>query len=166
MESTHKKPAAKRVAKKEPAKTSTARTTTSPAHKASSAKGYIQAVGRRKNAVARVRLHSTGDGSYTINGKKYDDYFPYQLWREVVISPLPVVGLQGTATITVRVQGGGINAQSEAIRLGLSRALIVHNPDWRPTLRKLGWLTRDARKKERKKPGLKRARRAPQWQKR
>lgn len=166
MESTPKKPVAKRATKKEPTKAAAKRAPVSAIRKSPTTKAYIQTVGRRKSAVARVRLFASGDGSYIINEKKYDDYFPYQLSREVVMSPLPLVGLQGTATITVHVQGGGINAQSEAIRLGLSRALIIHNPDWRPVLRKMGWLTRDARKKERKKPGLKRARRAPQWQKR
>lgn len=129
-------------------------------------KKYIQTVGRRKRAVARVRLTLGGDGSYLVNTKKHTDYFAYPLMQEVVTSPLPVVGLEGAATVSVRVEGGGVNAQSEAIRLGLSRALIIFNPEFRPVLRKMGWLTRDSREKERKKPGLKRARRAPQWQKR
>lgn len=129
-------------------------------------KNFIQTVGRRKRAVARLRLHQHGSGTYIVNNKPHSVYFPYPFWQEVVSSPLPLVGLAGAVDITVKVEGGGLNAQSEAVRLALARALILVNADWRPTLRKMGWLTRDSRQKERKKPGLKRARRAPQWQKR
>lgn len=127
---------------------------------------YIQAVGRRKTATARLRMHHNGHGSITVNGRDFKEHFPYHLWQETVASPLPQVGLTGEVDISVKVTGGGLAAQSEAIRLALSRALILHNPDWRPTLRALGYLTRDSRQKERKKPGLKRARRGPQWAKR
>ena len=126
----------------------------------------IHTVGRRKRAIARLRLTRSGSGSIVVNNKKYTDYFPYWLWQETVVSPLPVVGLLGSVDISVRVGGGGLQAQAEAIRLAITRAFILHNPDWRPTLRKLGYLTRDPREKERKKPGLKRARRGPQWAKR
>ncbi len=128
-------------------------------------KPLIRTVGRRKSAIARLHLKS-GKGEFVVNTKPVEVYFPYQLWREAVLSPLPLVGMQGNVDISVKVQGGGQNAQAEAIRLALARALVEMNAEWRPTLRKMGWLTRDAREKERKKPGLKRARRAPQWQKR
>ncbi len=126
----------------------------------------IRSVGRRKTAVARLHLKPSGTGQFVVNTRPMNEYFPYQLSRDAVRSPLPLVGLDGTVDISVKVEGGGQNAQAEAIRLALARALILMNADWRPTLRKMGWLTRDAREKERKKPGLKRARRAPQWQKR
>ncbi len=168
MEQTEKKkstrPSTKKVTSRPATKSSTE--TTRSTSTATHARGFIQSIGRRKRAVARLRLTPNGDGTFIVNGKKYTDYFPYTLWREVVISPLPLVGLQDAVNISVKVQGGGVNAQSEAIRLALARALVTLNNDWRPTLRKVGWLTRDAREKERKKPGLKRARRAPQWQKR
>lgn len=148
-------------------------TTAAPRRRAASEKtattagrDFIQTVGRRKTSVARLRLHRAGKGSITVNGKDFKEHFPYQLWQETISSPLPQVGLAGAVDITVKVAGGGLTAQSEAIRLALSRALILQNPDWRPTLRALGYLTRDSRKKERKKPGLKRARRGPQWAKR
>ena len=127
---------------------------------------YLQTVGRRKRAVARLRFSPQGQGSIIINSKDYRQYFPYSLWQSIVSEPLPLVGLQQSGTITVKVAGGGLAAQAVAVRLALARALILHNPDWRPTLRKMGWLTRDPREKERKKPGLKRARRGPQWAKR
>ncbi|MFA5954527.1 MAG: 30S ribosomal protein S9 [Patescibacteria group bacterium] len=128
--------------------------------------GFIRAVGRRKSAIARVRLYLKGKGDITINGKKLSVYFPQQLLQDTILEPLPLVGLGDAVDVTVKVVGGGIMGQAEAIRLGLVRALVEHNIEWRPTMRKMGWLTRDARVKERKKPGLKRARRAPQWQKR
>ncbi|OGL87227.1 30S ribosomal protein S9 [Candidatus Uhrbacteria bacterium RIFCSPLOWO2_02_FULL_48_12] len=107
-----------------------------------------------------------GSGQLIVNNKNYKQYFPFALWQEVVTEPLPLVGLDKDIDISVKVSGGGLPAQAEAIRLALARALLVHNADWRPVLRKMGYLTRDPREKERKKPGLKRARRAPQWQKR
>lgn len=148
---TKKKPAEKAPAKKPAAK--------------NTGKDYVQAVGRRKTAVASVRLTQKGSGKFVVNGKAHKEYFPYGLWREEAESPLPLVG-QAEADISVKVSGGGPHAQAQAVRLGVARALLLVNEDWRPTLRKMGWLTRDAREKERKKPGLKRARRAPQWTKR
>lgn len=127
---------------------------------------YIQTVGRRKTAIARLRLKLQGSGQLTINDKDYKQYFPFALWQDVVTEPLPLVGLDKNFDISVKVNGGGLPAQAEAVRLALARALVVHNADWRTVLRKMGYLTRDPREKERKKPGLKRARRAPQWQKR
>lgn len=127
---------------------------------------YIQTVGRRKSAVARLRFIKNGSGKFTINEKEYKIYFPFSLWQEIATEPLLLVGLDGNVDISVKVNGGGLPAQAVAVRLALARALVIHNADWRPTLRKMGYLTRDPREKERKKPGLKRARRAPQWQKR
>ena len=127
---------------------------------------YIHAVGRRKSAIARLRLLPKGRGAFVINDKPYDEYFRYQLWRDTILNPLTHVGKDGVYDISVKISGGGLSSQSEAIRLALCRALLRINDELRPTLRKMGWLTRDAREKERKKPGLKRARRAPQWQKR
>jgi len=129
-------------------------------------KEYIYAVGRRKSAVARVRLFHTGNGEVTINGKDVKVYFPYFQWTDIIASPLIASGKSENFHITVKVIGGGVKGQSEAVRHGISRALIEYNPDLRKTLKPLGFLKRDPREKERKKPGLKRARRAPQFSKR
>ena len=134
--------------------------------KVAAPKDYIQTIGRRKRAVARLRLIVKGDGTFVVNEKPIIEYFPYTLWRDVAVEPLVHVNLLEDVGVTVKVAGGGKHAQSEAVRLAVARALLVHNEDWRSVMRKMGWLTRDARIKERKKPGLKRARRAPQWQKR
>ncbi len=127
--------------------------------------GYIYAVGRRKRAVAQVRLYPEGKGEITVNGKDYKDYFPVYALREAVMAPLTTVGLENIK-IDAKVSGGGVRGQAEAVRLGVSRALLLVNADWRASLKKQGFLTRDPREKERKKPGLKKARRAPQWAKR
>lgn len=127
---------------------------------------YVQTLGRRKSAIARLRLKRGGNGQIIINNKDFKQYFPFPLWQEVMTAPLQLVGLDKNVDLSVKVSGGGLPAQAEAIRLALARALIIDNVDCRPTLRKMGYLTRDPREKERKKPGLKRARRAPQWQKR
>jgi small subunit ribosomal protein S9 len=139
---------------------------TSAKEKADKAEKRIQTVGRRKGATARVRLILDGSGDFVVNGKKNADYFRYIFTQNVTSEPLKLVGLEDSFDVSVKVAGGGIQAQAEAVRLGVARALIIHNIDFRPTLKKMGWLTRDPREKERKKPGLKRARRAPQWQKR
>jgi small subunit ribosomal protein S9 len=135
---------------------------------AESAKGgsYIYAVGRRKTSIARVRLIKNGKGTITVNGKEMEAFFgPYEL-RALVKAPLSVTGNETAVDVSAQTNGGGVRGQAEAVRLGLSRALCVLNPTYRKTLKKLGYLTRDPRAKERKKPGLKRARRAPQWSKR
>lgn len=134
--------------------------------KAKKSSGLVQTVGRRKRATARVRMTRSGKGEIVVNGMPLVEYFQAVMHQNIVTDPLPVVGLQGEADISAKVEGGGLHSQAEAIRLGISRALIEHNEEWRPVLRKMGWLTRDSRIKERKKPGLKRARRAPQWAKR
>jgi len=127
---------------------------------------YLYAVGRRKTAVAQVRLVKKGAGDITVNGKDYKDYFPQSELQRKVYSAIKTVGQTEKLDISAKVSGGGVNAQAEAIRHGISRALILLNPNFKKPLKKSGFLTRDSRRKERKKPGLKRARKAPQWQKR
>jgi small subunit ribosomal protein S9 len=122
------------------------------------AKGYFYGRGSRKRATARVRLYPKGTGKLTINGNEIAD--------PVIQEPLVLTGLDKKVDVTVRVVGGGMTGQKEATRMGIARAMIAWNPELRTTLRKSGFLTRDPREKERKKYGLKRARRAPQWQKR
>lgn len=127
---------------------------------------FIPAVGRRKTSVARVRLIKNGRGMITINGRKMEEYFTTYDLREQILHPLKVTGQETAVDVSAKVNGGGIRGQADAVKHGLSRALIVLNPTFRKTLKKLGYLTRDARKRERKKFGLKSARRAPQWSKR
>ncbi|HLD27680.1 MAG TPA: 30S ribosomal protein S9 [Patescibacteria group bacterium] len=128
---------------------------------------YIYAVGRRKTSAARVRLYAKDSRSeIIINDKDYKKYFPYFEHQQIVEQPLKKVNMFGQNYISVRLTGGGIKSQAEAVRHGIARALLNFNEDWKKTLRGEGYLTRDSRKKERKKPGLKRARRAPQWAKR
>jgi len=128
---------------------------------------YIAATGRRKEAIARVRMSSkeTEGMKITVNDRDFKDFFMYVEWQNTVMSPLTLTGNQ-KREITVKVNGGGTNGQAEAIRHGISRALVTLDETLKATLRKAGYLTRDPRAKERKKPGLKRARRAPQWSKR
>jgi len=127
---------------------------------------YLYAVGRRKKSIARVRLYKNGTGKITINEKDCKQYFPYPTLQQVIKSPLEAVGKLKDFDFSIKVEGGGSTGQSDACRHGISRSLIVFDPDLRTTLKPLGFLTRDPRRKERKKPGLKRARRAPQWAKR
>ncbi len=127
---------------------------------------YVYGVGRRKGAVARVRVHPKGAGAFVVNEKNVEVYFPHFENQKTVRAPLELLAAGGIYDISVRVQGGGIRGQADAVRLGLSRALVVLNQDFKKTLRSVGFLTRDPRVKERKKPGLKRARRAPQFSKR
>ena len=127
---------------------------------------YLETVGRRKTAVARVRLFTQGEKSILVNKKSYQDYFPTLELQQVVTASLETMKSLDKFRISVKVMGGGIHAQAEAVRHGISRALVDFNPDFRKRLRKAGFLTRDPRMRERKKFGLKRARRAPQWAKR
>ena len=127
---------------------------------------YIEAVGRRKTSTARVRMFSTGDKSITVNGKDYKDYFRDLTMQTEVLSPLEVMKVSDKYKFTVMVQGGGMHSQAQAVRHGIARALEVFNSEFRKRLKKVGFLTRDSRMRERKKFGLKRARRAPQWAKR
>ncbi|ALI32673.1 30S ribosomal protein S9 [Weissella cibaria] len=121
--------------------------------------------GRRKNSVARVRL-VPGNGNITINGRSAEQYIPFANLREVMVQPFNVTETLGNYDVLVNVNGGGFSGQSGAIRHGISRALLQVDPDFRAALKKAGLLTRDARMKERKKPGLKKARKASQFSKR
>ena len=125
-------------------------------------KPYFYGTGRRKNSVARVRVYS-GTGKIIINDRDIDDYFGLETLKLIVRQPLVVAGVEGKFDIVVRVSGGGVSGQAGAIRHGLSRALLVYDENLRPELKKAGFLTRDPRMKERKKYGLKAARRAPQF---
>jgi small subunit ribosomal protein S9 len=127
---------------------------------------YIGAVGRRKTSIARVRIIEAKEISFSVNEKDVKIYFPLAELREIAMSPLSVSGKEVTFSVSVKVNGGGIRGQAEAIRLGLSRALVSFSENFKKPLRTLGYLTRDSRIVERKKAGLKKARRAPQWQKR
>ncbi len=128
---------------------------------------YYYGMGRRKTAVARVRLFPNGTGNIVVNGKPANNYFGVrETHTSVVTAPLRVLDLGGTYDMTVRVVGGGTSGQAGAIRHGVARALLRINPEWKSALRRAGYLTRDPRMKERKKPGLKRARKAPQYTKR
>lgn len=127
---------------------------------------YIYAVGKRKSATARVRLYENKKGGITVNNKNYSDYFPYFEFFNIVEQPLKKLDLFGKHEITIRVAGGGKRSQAEAVRHGIARAILKIDETLKKTLRGEGWLTRDPREKERKKPGLKRARRAPQFSKR
>ena len=127
---------------------------------------YYEGIGRRKTATARVRLYPGGEGSIVVNDKPAAEYFGREVDVTMLSEPLVATNNVGRFNISVHVGGGGITGQSGAICLGVARALLKIDPDNRPTLRKLGLLTRDPRAKERKKPGLKRARKAPQYTKR
>ncbi len=127
---------------------------------------YFNGTGRRKTAIARVRLYTKGDKGMTVNGMDFKKYFPTDVLQKLVLGSLDRMKSIERFKVTVVVSGGGVNSQAEAVRHGISRALVAFNPDYRKRLRKAGFLTRDPRMKERKKFGLKRARRAPQWSKR
>lgn len=121
--------------------------------------------GRRKKAVARVRL-VPGDGTITINNRSFEDFFPNQTSRLIVQQPLVVSDMVGRFDVFCRVHGGGVTGQAGAVQLGIARALVEADPDMRTLLRRNGFLTRDPRMKERKKYGLHKARKAPQYSKR
>ncbi len=126
----------------------------------------IVATGKRKSAIARVWLLTSGKGEIDVNGKKVKDFFPTLETQKQVIAPLKVLKKEKSFDVVVKLKGGGFRGQAEATQLGIARALEKFNSDWRKKLKENGFLSRDARVKERKKPGLKRARRAPQWRKR
>ena len=121
--------------------------------------------GRRKEAVARVRL-VPGTGVFQLNGRTLEEYFPARAHRMIVSSPLRTVGKDKDFDVVARIEGGGVSGQAGALRLGIARALIELDPELRPVLKKEGYLMRDAREKERRKYGLKKARKAPQYSKR
>ena len=131
-----------------------------------SKKKYFYGTGRRKSSVARVRVYENGTGSIIINGRDINDYFGLDTLKMVVRQPLVSTDLLGKVDVVVTVCGGGVTGQAGAIRHGISRALLLVNGEFRPTLKAAGFLTRDPRMKERKKYGLKAARRAPQFSKR
>jgi small subunit ribosomal protein S9 len=127
---------------------------------------YIEAVGRRKTAVARVRLMPASKNEVVVNGKKLEDAFPISDLQKEVLSPFHTQGIVGKYSVSAVVNGGGIVSQAEAVRLGIARTLVKSDAAFRSPLKKEGYLKRDPRKKERKKFGLKKARKAPQWSKR
>lgn len=129
-------------------------------------KNYIEAVGRRKEAIARVRVFQGGSGQIEVNERSLKTHLPVELLQQSVKFPLVLTGTDDMFDITVLVSGGGIHGQADAIRMGIARALVDFNPEFRAVLKKNGLLTRDARIRERKKFGRKSARRSPQWSKR
>ncbi len=126
---------------------------------------YIYAVGRRKTAMAKIKAFED-KSSFLVNDKDFSKYFPTKSLQKIILAPLSLLSLDKKIGFIVFVSGGGLYSQAGALRLAISKALIIRNPEDKPTLKKAGYLTRDSRKKERKKPGLKRARRGPQWAKR
>ena len=129
------------------------------------AKTQYYGTGRRKSSVARVRL-IPGNGNITVNKKSLDEYLPQEIVKREVKRPFEIAGCEGKFDVIATVKGGGYTGQAGAVRHGISRALLQADPDYRPILKKAGFLTRDPRMKERKKYGLKAARRAPQFSKR
>jgi small subunit ribosomal protein S9 len=127
--------------------------------------GHAAGTGRRKEAVARVRI-VPGTGKWTINGRSLDAYFPNKVHQQIVNEPFVTLGAEDKFDVIARLGGGGTTGQAGALRLGVARALTLVDPENRPALKKVGFLTRDAREKERKKYGLKKARKAPQYSKR
>ena len=135
------------------------------AKKSTKTKEYISALGRRKNAVARVRLF-VGNVGVVVNGKPLKEYIRNEDWESLVIAPLMLTGTMDRFRIEATVAGGGLSGQAGALRHGVSRALVEADPGLRPVLKRAGFLTRDPRAVERKKPGLRKARKAPQFSKR
>jgi len=129
-------------------------------------KPYLYGTGRRKSSVARVQVYPGGTGSITINGRNIDDYFGLETLKMLVRQPLTITSNEGKMDIVATVSGGGVTGQAGALRHGIARALLLASEENRPLLKKAGLLTRDPRMKERKKYGLKAARRAPQFSKR
>lgn len=127
---------------------------------------YYEGIGRRKRSTARVRLWTGGNGSVVINDKPGDEFLTREGDLELATAPLRAVTQESAYNVTVKVNGGGVTGQRDAIRLGIARALVEIEPEWRSTLRQAEFLSRDPRIKERKKPGLKRARKAPTYTKR
>lgn len=129
-------------------------------------KGYYRAIGRRKEATARVRMMETGSGKITVNGRSFETYFPLAIIRDEITAPLKLVGQFDNHDYSIKVEGGGTQGQAGAVCHGFARVLLQWNAEFRMPLKKAGFLRRDPRAKERKKFGLKGARRAPQWAKR
>ena len=127
---------------------------------------YHEGIGRRKRASARVRIFAGGSGNIIINEKPLEEYFPRSGDADILRGPLREADLDSAFDVTVKVNGGGVTGQRDAVKMGLARALVKYDENLRSPMRKRGFLTRDAREKERKKPGLKRARKAPTYTKR
>ncbi|XLQ19922.1 MAG: 30S ribosomal protein S9 [Candidatus Moraniibacteriota bacterium] len=132
---------------------------------------YHYGVGRRKTATAQIRIYCDGKDAVTedgliVNGKKYTEYFHTDTQKDAFLQALKVAGMDEKCAVSVLVKGGGISGQADAVKLGIARALVKYDETLRPSLKADGLLTRDARKVERKKPGLRKARRSPQWSKR
>lgn len=149
--------------KKEAAAPATKTVVEKPVLKAGS---YIYAIGRRKTSVAKVYLIKNGKGLVTVNGRPMEEFFTTFEGREIVRGPLKASGQETAVDVSAQVMGGGINGQAESVRLGISRAMCELNPTYRTVFKKLGYMSRDPRAKERKKFGLKKARKSPQWSKR
>lgn len=156
----------KKKATKKTTKKTTAKKTTAKKKKSKSTKKYYEAVGRRKTSVARVRLTEDNSGKIVINGKDYQEYLPTEELYTTANAPLRKIKMLEKFGVSATVKGGGPTGQAEAIRHGLARTLVEYDPELRLRLKKSGYLKRDPRQKERKKYGLKKARRAPQWSKR
>ncbi|MDD5433691.1 MAG: 30S ribosomal protein S9 [Candidatus Pacebacteria bacterium] len=129
-------------------------------------KKFFEAIGRRKNSTARARLFTQNKKGITVNGKNYQDYFKTSTLQKTIISPLEKLKCLDKFGFDIKVKGGGMSGQAGAVRHAVARALVSLNPYFKKRLKKSGYLTRDSRMRERKKPGLNRARRAPQWSKR
>ena len=140
-------------------------TRTAKTLKSTSKSKYFEGIGRRKTAIARVRI-SSGKGQITVNDPDFKKYFKLPRLEKSISAPLNNLKLADKFDLSAKVKGGGLKAQAEAVRLGLARALVLSDNELKKRLRNLGFLTRDSRMVERKKPGLKKARRAPQWKKR
>lgn len=147
----------------------TIKKTATETEKAEKKEKYFYAVGRRKTSVARVRLYakkSLKENELVINGKTVQEYVTVEEMKQSIFAPFELTGQNGGFRVTIVVKGGGIRGQADAMKLGIARALVLFDENFHPVLRAAKLLTRDARKVERKKPGLKKARKAPQWAKR
>lgn len=156
----------KKAIKKEIEKKEVKKKETKPEIKKVEEEKYYKAIGRRKTAVAEARLFTRGEKVFLVNDKPLNVYFPNPQLQQIALASLNKMKAQNRFLVLAKVKGGGFNAQAQALRHAIARALILFNPDYRKRLKRAGFLTRDPRMKERKKFGLKRARRAPQWQKR
>lgn len=165
---TEKKKKKTAQASKKAKKTKKAEKKKAPAEKKKPEKSdrYFEGVGRRKTAVARVRLFTRGDKGITVNERSLSEYFKTTALQETARAALEKMNVVDKFRVQVKVSGGGVNGQAEAMRHGTARALLEFNPEFRKRLKRAGYLVRDPRMVERKKPGLKKARRAPQWSKR
>ena len=127
---------------------------------------YYYGTGKRKTSIARIRIYKNQGEQISVNGKAVEEVFPWEMWQHTVSQALEVTNNRGKFRVVALVNGGGVSSQAQAVRHGIARALIAYDENLRPSLKKCGFLTRDSRIKERKKYGLKRARRAPQYTKR